>query len=155
MGVPIPPPPPIDSTSGTPIARRWVHVTMTGRGNGTLWIYPGRLILKCDRLSSLFTGVDRLTHSARQVRLILPRLLPMFSTLILVDGNQRVAVDASSWKGRSIRQQLIAAGFDVKEEQTWVGTGLREVGRCCRGTGRRLKRSPSLMIRRTCISGRN
>jgi hypothetical protein len=147
----MPPPPPIGSAPETPVARRWVGVTTRWHGNGTLWIYPGRLILRFDRLSALLTGVDRLTHTARHVRLIVPRLLPMVSAVVLDDGNQRVRVDVSAWKGRSIRQQLLLAGFDVMEERTWVGTGILEMRQMAADPRGRPAHVPSTLATRTRI----
>jgi hypothetical protein len=104
--------------------RRW-------RGGGQLIISPRTIVLEPGPLLHRMTGVPRVVHTDRTVRMIRTRLFPPWiNTSLVLQGEGGWGI-ASTWFGarRRWRQALSAAGFTVEERSTWFSMGTREARR--------------------------
>jgi hypothetical protein len=114
-----------DGDKGPLIWRRPVGTATTYRastGGGTLFVYPGRLVLRMGGVSRRTTGLEEVVHTRPSVRLLKERIAaPWCNTMILLEGStETVGAAFPATDQRKLRRVLRQAGFEVLEEWNWL-----------------------------------
>jgi predicted methyltransferase MtxX (methanogen marker protein 4) len=91
-------------------------------------VWPGRIVLRFDRITGSWSGEKEITHRDRDVEMIVARLMPpwMNLTTLLHDGSRTAAIRGSFVSRRFLREVFERAGFQVIERTSWVRIGIKE-----------------------------
>lgn len=106
-------------------ARFWCGASYQWRnGGGHLTVAAGALSFEFDRLTKTIGAIPTITHVGDTVTVVHPRLLPIWTGLIVCGETAATSVGAWSIdQYPRLRKALIAAGFTIKDMKTWISSG--------------------------------
>jgi hypothetical protein len=116
---------PPSNTESPLLSRRVGAAVESVNGGGTLTIYPGRILLELDRVTSKLAGRRSIIHTDIDVRMILARLMfPWMNLTLILHDEQVTAAVTQTWRARPLlRRALSLGGFLIHEERAWINIG--------------------------------